>query len=292
MSGVPRVAGAQVDVSGVSHSFAGVRVLNDISFTAEPGTVHAVIGPNGAGKSTLFNILSGIYRAGRGSVCVDGRDLVGLRPHRIARLGVGRAFQNGSMFASLTVEENLLLGRHRLTRTGLLRGGLGLGSAGKEERAARSRVREVAQLLGVERLLSRPAGDLPYGDAKRVDVARALCTEPRVLLLDEPAAGTHTREKLAMRGLIRTIASDLGITILLVEHDMGLVMGVSDRVTVLNFGTVICTGTPAVVRHDADVIEAYLGHSGARSSPGASPPRESESADRGTAMNARWRTMS
>jgi branched-chain amino acid transport system ATP-binding protein len=179
-------------------------------------------------------------------------------------VGVGRAFQNGSMFASLTVEENLLLGRHRLTRSGVIGSGLGLPSSRAEQRDARLKVRETAEFLEIDHLLARTSGDLSYGDAKRVDVARALSTEPRLLLLDEPAAGMHSREKVAMRSTINRIARELGTTILLVEHDMGVVMGISDRITVLDFGTVLITSSPEEVRNDPRVIEAYLGHSSAR----------------------------
>lgn len=258
------MSGARLEVTGLRIRFAGVQVLDDVSFDVEPGRVHALIGPNGAGKSTLFNVLSGLYRPQSGSVRLDGEELIGLAPHRIVRRGVGRAFQNNSMFAGLTVEENLLLGRHRLTRAGVLSSGLRLPRARTEERIARAAVREHAEFLGIERLLPQQAGELSYGDAKRVDVVRALCTEPRLLLLDEPAAGTHTHEKLAMRDAIRRISDELGTTVLLVEHDMGLVMGVSDQITVLNFGTVLATGSPDQVRTDPTVIEAYLGHSAAR----------------------------
>jgi len=260
----PRGFGARLDVTGVSVRFSGIHVLDNVSFSVEPGTVHALIGPNGAGKSSLFNVLSGIYHPTVGSVQLDDRELLGLKPHQIARAGVGRAFQNSSMFASLTVEENLLLGRHLLTRSGVFRSGLQLPYARREERESRRAVREVAEFLAIEDLLPRTAGDLPYGDAKRVDVARALCTNPRVLLLDEPAAGMHTHEKISMRDSIKQIARELGTTVLLVEHDMGLVMGTSDQITVLNFGTVLLTGTPEEVRNDPRVIEAYLGHSTAQ----------------------------
>ncbi len=259
-----QTVGARLDVTGVTVRFSGVHVLEDVSFSAEPGTVHALIGPNGAGKSSLFNVLSGIYRPLVGSVMIDDQEVVGLKPFRVARVGIGRAFQNSSMFASLTVEENLLLGRHRLTRSGVIAGGLGLPSARAEQRDARAKVREIAEFLEIDHLLARTSGDLSYGDAKRVDVARALCTEPRLLLLDEPAAGMHTKEKVAIRTAINQIARELGTTILLVEHDMGVVMGISDRITVLDFGTVLITSSPEEVRNDPRVIEAYLGHSSAR----------------------------
>lgn len=275
--GLRGAVGARIDVTGVTVRFSGVHVLEDVSFTADPGTVHAVIGPNGAGKSTLFNVLSGIYRPTVGSVMIDEKEIVGLKPFRVARAGIGRAFQNSSMFASLTVEQNMLLGRHRLTRSGVIRSGLRLPFARAEERGARAKVREIAKFVEVDHLLDRTAGDLAYGDAKRVDVARALCTEPSVLLLDEPVAGMHTREKVAMRLVIKRVSRELGTTILLVEHDMGVVMGVSDRITVLHFGTVLVTGSPEDVRNDPSVVEAYLGQSTARKDPVQAHEKQSSS---------------
>ncbi|WP_219515228.1 ABC transporter ATP-binding protein [Nonomuraea ceibae] len=255
--------GARLEVSDVTVRFAGVTALDSVTFTAEPGTIHAVIGPNGAGKSSLFNVLSGIYKPAGGSVRVDGAELIGLAPHRVTGLGVGRAFQNASMFAGLTVEENLLLGRHRLGRGGVFGAGLRLPHMRRSEREARAKVRQVAEFLGVDHLLPLPAAELPYGEAKRVDLARALATEPRLLLLDEPAAGMHTHEKLAVRDTIRRIATEQRITVLLVEHDMGLVMGISEQVTVLDFGQVVLTGPPDQVIADDAVIAAYLGRAGA-----------------------------
>ncbi|MQA13626.1 MAG: ATP-binding cassette domain-containing protein [Pseudonocardiaceae bacterium] len=255
-----RLVGPERVVASTDCGFAqGPFALSECSFTAEPGQVHAVIGPNGAGKSTLFNALCGIYRPAAGSIRLDGTELVGRRPDSVAALGVGRAFQNSSMVAGLSVADNLLLGRHRLTRSGLLSTGLRLPRARHEERDARLRVREVAAFLGTEELLALPAAELAYGAQKRVDIARALCTEPRLLLLDEPAAGMPAHEKVAMRDTVRRIAVDLGMTVLLVEHDMGLVMSISDRVTVLDFGTVIAGGTPTQIRTDPEVIRAYLG---------------------------------
>lgn len=253
--------GGTLEFRNVNLRFSGIKVLQKVSFTVAAGTIHAIIGPNGAGKSSLFNVLSGIYHPSGGSVLLDGEELIGLKPHKIAQAGVGRAFQNSSMFSSLTVEENLMLGRHRLTRAGVLATGLSLPRARREERKTLEVVRAAADFVGISRLLKREAGSLPYGEAKQVDVARALCTEPKILLLDEPAAGMHTHEKESMRETISRISTELGTTILLVEHDMALVTSASDRITALNFGTVLITGTPTEVSHNPQVIEAYLGQS-------------------------------
>lgn len=257
-------AGASLKVHDVTMRFSGVTVLDSVSFEVEPGTVHAIIGPNGAGKSTLFNVLSGIYKPSAGSVLLNDTPLIGLRPDKTVRAGVGRAFQNASMFNSMTVEENLLLGRHHLTKANVLSIGFRLPRASREEQESRDKIRAIADFVGISDLLARDASSLPYGEAKRVDLTRALATEPTLLLLDEPAAGMHTHEKTEMRDLIVRISRELGVTILLVEHDMGLVMGASDRITVLNFGTVITTDSPEAIRNDPRVIEAYLGHSSAR----------------------------
>lgn len=254
-------AGASLSVTEVTMRFSGVTVLDNVSFDVAPGTVHGIIGPNGAGKSTLFNVLSGIYHPSAGSVMLNDKELLGLRPDKTVRAGIGRAFQNASMFTSMTVEENLLLGRHHLTKANVLSIGLRLPGAAREERESRAKIREIADFVGIADLLLREASSLPYGQAKRVDLTRALATEPSLLLLDEPAAGIHTHEKAEMRELIVRISRELGTTVLLVEHDMGLVMGASDRITVLNFGTVITTDSPEAIRNDPGVVEAYLGRS-------------------------------
>lgn len=267
--------GAALSVRDITMRFSGVTVLDNVSFEVEPSQVHAVIGPNGAGKSTLFNVLSGLYVPSAGNVDLDGKSLLGLRPDQTVMAGVGRAFQNGSMFTSMTVEENLLLGRHHLTKSNVFSIGFRLPRASKEERESQQKVREIAEFVGITDLLERDASSLPYGQAKRVDVARALATEPRLLLLDEPAAGMHTHEKLEMRDLIVRIARERGTSVLLVEHDMGLVMGASDLITVLNFGTVVATDRPDAIRNDPRVIEAYLG----RSSKVDEPKTPSSSSD-------------
>jgi branched-chain amino acid transport system ATP-binding protein len=207
----------------------------------------------------MFNVLSGVYQPAAGSVSFGGVELVGLPPHAIAGLGVARTFQNIALFPAATVEENLMLGRHHLTRAGFLGAGLRLPFAVREDRRHRARVCEIAEFLGIAGLLGVAAGELSYGDQKRVEMARALCVEPAILLLDEPVAGMDADETGQVATAIRDIREGMDISILLVEHDMGLVMGIADRVTVLDFGRRIADGTPTDVRADREVIRAYLG---------------------------------
>lgn len=247
-----------LEVEDVTVRFAGLTALDGLTLTVAPGTVHALIGPNGAGKSTCFNVLSGLCRPATGTVRLGGTELTRLAPHRIAALGVARTFQN-IVTTEGSVAENLLLGRHALSRAGFAASALRLPAAVREQREHRARAREIAELVGLGAHFDTPVGSLSYGDRKRVEFARALCLEPRVLLLDEPVAGMNAAERVRTTEVVRDVRAHLGLSVLLVEHDMGLVMRLADEVTVLDFGRRIAHGSPEEVQRDPEVLRAYLG---------------------------------
>src|SRR5437016_4692648 len=232
-------------VEGVSVRFAGVKALTDVSFQVQPGELFAVIGPNGAGKTSLFNVLSRVYQPVDGRVTFDGRDLLRLQTHQVARAGIARTFQNLGQFPNTTVMDYLLLGRHTRMRSGIFRGGLYIGTTHNEEIKNRAYCLHLLELLGLERWRNTPLRSMPYGLQKRADLARALALEPKLLLLDEPVAGMSLEETEDIASVILDIKEQLGVTQILVEHDMALVMGIADPVLVLDFGRIIARRVPA-----------------------------------------------
>ncbi len=249
---------ALLEVAGLEKSFGGVTAIAGLHFEVPEDVVYSVIGPNGAGKTTLFNMLSGIYRPDEGDVHFSGQRIVGLRPHRVAAMGVSRTFQNLQVFFNMSALENVMVGCHLRTHSGLFGALLRLPAMLREEQQVRRWSLEALEFCALGDLAGRHAGELPYGALKRLEIARALAARPRMLLMDEPAAGLNDTETLEMRSLIRRIC-EAGITVLLVEHNMGLVMQVSDRILVLDYGSRLAEGTPEQVRSNPQVVEAYLG---------------------------------
>lgn len=250
------------EVDQLSISFGGIQALSDIGFSIERGEIFSVIGPNGAGKTTLFNCISGLYRPDAGKIRFKGDSIENKRPETIAAKGIGRTFQNIELFSHMNTMENIMLGRHLHMKTGLFRGMFMWGRksfAGREEAAHREKVEQIIDFLELQNVRESFAGALPYGTQKLIELGRALAMEPELLLLDEPCAGMNSEEKQDMIFWIKDIQDDLGVTILLIEHDMNMVMDISDRVLAINFGKPVTLGTPEEVQQNKEVLKAYIG---------------------------------
>ena len=250
---------ALLQVERLSLAFAGLVALDDVSFTVRPGELFAIIGPNGAGKTSIFNCLSGVYKPRAGHLTFDGHDLLRLPPHEIAAAGIARTFQNVELFPRLTVVDNLMLGRHHLMRTGVLAGAAFVGPALREEVRHRAAIERIVEFLEIEAIRDQVVATLPFGKQKRVELGRALAMEPKLLLLDEPVTGMNLEETEDMARFILDIKEELGIAQVLVDHDMGMVMDIADRIMALDFGKRIAEGTPREIQRDPLVIRAYLG---------------------------------
>ena len=250
-----------LELDRISLSFKGVKAITDISFAVARGEICALIGPNGAGKSSLLNVINGVYQAQQGRVCFDGEVRRHMRPHHAAERGIARTFQNIALFKGMTVLDNIMTGRNLKMKCNFLQHALYWGAAQKEEIAHRIKVEEVIEFLEIQDIRKTPVGRLPYGLQKRVELARALAAEPHILLLDEPMAGMNVEEKQDMCRFILDVNDHYGTTIVLIEHDMGVVMDISDRVVVLDYGKKIGDGAPDEVKNNPEVIKAYLGTS-------------------------------
>ncbi len=261
MNAIPTHANGSdvLEVRGMTRRFGGLIAVDKVSFGVRSGEIFGLIGPNGAGKTTLFNLITGLTPPSGGNLLYNGQDITGQRPHQIAKKGIARTFQNIRLFGNLTALDNVMIARHIHTRSGVFSGVFGLSPAPQEERANRTKAMDLLNMVGLADRYDVEARNFPYGDQRRLEIARALALQPRLLLLDEPAAGMNTNEKQGLSAFIRTIRDQFDLTVLLIEHHVPLVMGLCDRVAVLNFGHLIALDTPANVQHDPAVIDAYLG---------------------------------